>query len=276
MPGIRMLVGDVAFPDVYGMTLAAGRLPSPDHPSDRDQALLVNQEFVRQMGWDDPIGQPVSMPAVDRSFEIVGVVTDFHFRSMHEQIAPLMLFAAPDNWYSQMTIRLRPDASQETINAIGSVYARFDPVNTFRFTFLDEQFDALYTAERRVGEQIRLGSWFAFLVACMRLFGLATFTAQRRTKEIGIRKVVGASQWVIVRLLTRETVALVMLSLLLAIPAAWWIGDIWLSDFAYAAGIPVSSFMVGILVTLSIAVGTTALQAWRAAQMDPVRAIRTE
>lgn len=276
IPGIRMLVGDASFPEVYGMALADGRSFDVDRPADQETAVLVNQEFVRQLGWDDPLGRPVLMPGVGRSFEVTGVVEDFHFRSMHEQIAPLMIFMAPDAWYSQMTVRLRPDASQETLDAIGQVYARFDPVNAFRYTFIDEQFDALYAADRRVGDQIRLGTWFALIVACMGLFGLATFTAQRRTREIGVRKVVGATEWVIVRLLTRETVVLVTLSLLLAAPVAWWIGQQWLADFAYATSIGPGALVLGAGLTMVIAVGTTAAQAWRAAQMDPVKAIRTD
>lgn len=276
IPGMRVLVGDAAFPEVYGMALAEGRLFDIARPADQENALLVNQEFVRQLGWENPVGQPVLIPADGRSFEVVGVVEDFHFRSMHEQIAPLMIFMAPNTWYSQMTVRLSPDASQETLDAIGQVYTRFDPVNTFSYTFIDEEFNALYAAERRVGEQIRLGTWFALIVACMGLFGLATFTAQRRTREIGVRKVMGASEWVIVRLLTRETVVLVSLSLLLAAPVAWWLGQQWLADFAYAASIGPGALVLGAGLTMVIAVGTTAAQAWKAARMDPVKAIRTE
>ncbi|MEQ9105667.1 MAG: ABC transporter permease [Rhodothermales bacterium] len=276
MPSIRMLVGDWDFPVVYGLELREGRFFDRAFGTDRASAVLVNEEFVRQMDWDEPIGKAVLMPAVGRSLEVVGVVKDFHFRSLHERISPVMLFMAPDAWYSQMTVALTGNASQGTIDALAEVYVRFDPVNPFRSVFLDEQFDALYVAERRAATLVTYGTWLALLVACLGLIGLALFAAQRRRREIGIRKVVGASEWNLVMLLSRSMAGLVLLALGLALPVAWWLGARWLDGFAYATHVQPTTLMAGGLLVFGLAIGTTAVLSWRASRMDPVVTLRTE
>jgi putative ABC transport system permease protein len=271
-----MLVGDHDLPSTFGMKIIEGRSFDVARATDADRAVLINQEMARQLGWDNAIGQQINMPAIDRELEVVGVLEDFHYRSMHEAIAPIMIFIAPDSWFSMLSVKLRADSIPTTLEGLKAVYERFDVNNPFTFTFVDQEFDNLYVADRQVVQLLRISTILAILVACLGLFGLAAFTAERRTKEIGVRKVVGASIGRIVILLTRETAILVGIALVIATPLVLFFARDWLDSFAYSGGIKYLTLVVGACLAFVLAVLTTGLQAWRASRMDPVKALRTE
>jgi len=275
-PSARMLVADFGYLDVYKMEIAQGRDFDRDHPADEESGLLVNEEFARQAGWEDPIGQQVTMTAVGRDFNVIGVIEDFHYRSLHESIAPLILFAAPSEWYSLLNARLNPALVSETLEQIREIYERYDVNNTFSYSFMDERLNSLYAADQRTEDLLSRFTFLALVIACLGLFGLAAFTAERRKAEIGVRKVVGASEFGIIVLLTKETAFLVGISLLIATPAVFYFGRSWLESFAYSGGISSGNILLGSLLALMLAVVTTGIQAWKASRMDPVKAIRTD
>lgn len=275
-PSARLLVADYDFMDVFDMALVEGRGFTRERPADHESGALINEEMVRQLGWANPIGQTINMPGVGRSFEVIGVLRDFHFRSLHEPIFPLMLFMAPDEWYSQVVVRLKPEATQATLDALGAIHARYDIVNPFAFTFMDETLDNLYAADQRASDLLLRFTVLAIIIACLGLFGLAAFTAERRRAEIGVRKVVGASERQVIWLLTRETAWLVGLSILLALPVVLYFGQDWLGSFAYSGGISPVTLAASAFLVFGLAFATAAIQAWRAARLNPVDAIRTD
>lgn len=275
-PGVRMLVGDAAYPETFRMQIAAGRALDPQRATDRESAVLINQEFARQLNWEDPIGQEIRMPAIDRAFQVVGVLEDFHFRSAREAISPVMLFSAPPDWYSMINVRLDPARTAEALADLETIYAQYDALNPFSASFMDARYQALYAGDERTGRLLGIATLLAFLVACLGLFGLAAHAAERRTKEIGVRKAIGASVPEIMGLLTRETVMLIALAVLLATPLAILFGSEWLEEFAYRSEISAITLAVGALTAVAVGVATTALQAFRAAKMNPVSALRIE
>lgn len=275
-PPVRMLVGDQDYPATFGMQIVVGRSFDRARPTDAESAVLINEEFVRQLGWEDPIGKAINMPAVDRSFQVIGVMEDFHFRSAREAIAPIMLFNAPPNWYGMINARLDPAATADALAGLEDVYARFDPVNPFSASFQDQRFQSLYVNDQRTARLLRIATLLAFLVACLGLYGLAAHAAERRTREIGVRKAIGASVPEIVRLLTRETVVLIGIAVVLATPVAILFGRSWLEQFAYRTSIEPLTLLLGGVTAIVVGIATTGFQAWRAARMNPVAALRTE
>lgn len=275
-PAVRMLVGDAAYPETFRMRIAEGRELDRQHPTDRESAVLINQEFARQIEWENPIGQEIRMPAVDRTFQVVGVLEDFHFRSAREAIAPIMLFSAPPNWYTMINVRLDHARTAEALLDLEEIYKQYDTINPFSASFMDARYEALYTGDERTGRLLGIATLLAFLVACLGLFGLAAHAAERRTREIGVRKAIGATVPEIVRLLTRETVLLISVAVVLATPLAILFGTGWLEEFAYRTDISPVTLAVGAVTAVAVGVATTAFQAYRAAKMDPVAALRIE
>ncbi|MBO6573916.1 MAG: ABC transporter permease [Rhodothermales bacterium] len=275
-PAVRMLVGDPSYTATLGLSVVQGRLHDPDRTNEAE-ALVINEEFARQTGWQEPIGKIVQMPAFEREFTVVGVVEDFHFRSAREAISPIMIFTAPaPGWYGSVLVRVEDGGAAQALAGLQDVYARFDAENPFSAHPVDERFQQLYATDERTGELLRLATLMAFLVACLGLFGLASHAAERRTREIGVRKAIGASSAGIVGLLTRETVWLTGAAVVGAVPIAVLFGSRWLEGFAYHTSIEASTLLVAGLGALALAVATTGLQAWRAARMSPVKALRTE
>jgi putative ABC transport system permease protein len=275
-PPIRMLIGDADFPSTYGLTIVQGRDFDINRATDQENGLLINQEMARRLNWDMPIGKRVLSPVIDREFEVIGVIEDFHFRSVHQAIAPVAMFSAPAEWYSLANIRLRPGNIPETLEAIEAVYERYDALNPFAFSFVDEQFASLYSADRQIGQLLNIATFLALFVACLGLFGLASHAAERRKKEIGVRKAIGASLPRIIGLLTKETAILLGVALVVGTPLAVLFGQSWLDRFAYHISINPLTMLAGALITALLALLTSGFQAWRAGRMDPVRALRTE
>ncbi len=276
VPSIRMLVADYDYLDVYQIEVASGRAFDVTQAGDEASGIMINEELARQLKWSEPVGMKILMPAIDREFEVIGVMKDFHFRSLHESISPLILFMAPDVWYSMLNIRLNPASIALTMPQLAAIYERYDVNNPFTYSFMDETLDDLYAADQRMEELLNVFTLLAIIIACLGLFGLASFTAERRKAEIGVRKVLGASESQIVGMLSRETALLVVISMIIAIPIVLYFGGDWLSSYAYSASISVFTLGFGCLLTIGLALFTTGTQALRAARLDPIKAIRTD
>jgi len=279
---MRMLWVDHDFIETLGIELGPGRNFSKDHPTDATEAFILNETAVKQLGWESPgaaIGKPFERiygPKPDERVtgRIIGVAKDFHFRSLRFDIEPLVIHLWP--WLNYIIVRVQPDHVPSTLAFLERTWQKFDPNHPFEYYFLDDRFASLYRAEESLGQISGAFATLAIFVACLGLFGLAAFTAEQRTKEIGIRKVLGASISGIVLLLSKEFTKLVLVSNLIAWPIAYWAMNRWLQDFAYRIHIGVGTFLLAGVLALIIALLTVSFQAIKAALANPVKALRYE
>ncbi len=276
-PSARILAVDPDFLETYEMDVVAGRSFSGEHLTDAGTAFILNESAAKAFGWEQPLGKRIGMEGVDvPPSPVIGVVKDFHFRSMREEIGPLVFFVPPPNWFVVFSVRLRPEAMEQTLAFMERTWARFEPHHPFTYSFLDQQLAALHQSEVRVGRLLGYATALAVLIACLGLFGLAAFTAEQRTKEIGVRKVLGASVSGLVLLLSKDFARLVVVALLLAVPLAYVAMDRWLDGFAYRVALSWRLFLLAGLLALLVALLTVSYQAVRAALADPVAALRYE
>ncbi|HYE57108.1 MAG TPA: FtsX-like permease family protein, partial [Rhodothermales bacterium] len=259
------------FVEAMQMGLAAGRSFDPARPADT-LGFLVNETAVRAMGLKDPIGARLSF--WERDGTIIGVVKDFHMASLDAPIEPTIIRLTPPQ--GRLFVRLDPVRAEQALAGLRAVQQRFNPGHPFEAEFLDDSFERMYVSERRVGALANVFAGLAVFIACLGLFGLAAFTAERRTKEVGIRKVLGASVPRLVGLLSKDFVALVALAFVLAAPVAYWLGARWLEGFTYRVALGAGPFVLAGLVALGLALVAVSSQALRAATADPVKALRTE
>ncbi|HYE57614.1 MAG TPA: FtsX-like permease family protein, partial [Rhodothermales bacterium] len=274
LPAIRLLAVDADFLRTYEMALVEGRAFSgpPGAPG-----FLLNQEAARVLGWTRPTEKTISMPAAGwQAAPVLGVVKDFHFRSMREAIGPLVLFSPPPEWLRLLSVRVRPGQTQAALAFLEDWWTRLDPAHPFTYEFFDETFGQLHEADARTGRVLGAFSLVAVFIACLGLFGLAAFTAERRTKEVGIRKVLGATSARVVLLLSREFAALVAIALLFALPVGYVAMGRWLQGFAYHVDLGPGVFVAAGVLALLVALVTVSLHTIRAANTDPVKALRYE
>lgn len=260
-----------------GIALAQGRNFSRAFPSD-SAAVLLNESAVKRFGLKDPVGQQIwavgdGSPTGQRKYTVIGVVKDFHFESMHQQIAPLVLFYGGDNY--QMALRIRTDNIPGLVKTLEQTWkAQTDA--PFAYSFLDERFSNMYQSEHRVGQLFGIFAGLTIIISCLGLFGLAMFTAQQRTKEIGVRKVLGASVASVVALLSKDFLKLVAIAIVIASPLAWYAMDRWLQDFAYKIELSWWVFGLAGVLAIGIALLTVSYQSVKAALMNPVKSLRSE
>lgn len=264
---------DDAFIGTLGLELAAGRAFDPARPGDRETGVMINETAARLLGWDDPIGMGFMDDGTRR--EVIGVVRDFHTESLKEEVGPMILRLGEDQLV-YAAVRLETTDVSGTIAGLRSIWQEFIPALPFQYSFLDDEFDAMYRSEQRLGRLFNAFALLAVLVAALGLLGLAAFTAQQRTKEIGIRKVLGASISGIVVMLSGDFVRLVLVAFVIAVPLAWFAMEDWLSAFAYRIEIGPGIFAVAGLIALTIAIATVSWQAVRAALANPVDSLRSE
>jgi putative ABC transport system permease protein len=248
--------------------------------SDSD-AVIVNETTVRTAGWKDPIGRKLTYPGDDnKTFRIIGVVKDFNLRSARTTIEPFAFFysTSKTNHLTSNFIMASIDARQTTgiLHQTEKIWKMLAPDVPFEYSFLDKDYEALYRGEERMGAIFSIFTFLSLLVACLGLFGLSVYTAERRIKEIGIRKILGASVQGIVRLLSRDFLQLVLLSTVIAFPLAWWAMDKWLRDFPYRTTMSIDIFLSAGLLAALIALLTVSVQAIRAATMNPSKTLRIE
>ncbi len=259
----------------YNMEMAAGRDFSTEYSTDTLQAFILNETAVEKLGWtpEEAIGKAFLYGR--RNGEIIGVVKDFHFESMHQPITPIIFYLNPGS-YGVFSVRISPDNISESLEFLRNLWAEYRPNYPFSYRFVDERFNRQYIAEEKLGEIFRYFSALAVFIACLGLFGLASFTSERRTKEIGIRKVLGATTPSIINLLTREFAKLVLISNLTAWPIAYFAMERWLREFAYRIDIGLLSFLTATFIALVIALLTVSFQAVKTALSNPVKALRHE
>ncbi|MFC2142125.1 ABC transporter permease [Acidobacteriota bacterium] len=267
-------MADSDYVDLFGLEIVEGRNFSKEFSSDPGGAFLVNETAVKVAEWDTVIGRKMSH--LDRQAgTIVGILKDFHLHSLHRPIEPLYVFYNPGS-FSNIAIKISTADIPSTLAYAESVMKRFSPSFPFAYSFFDEVFERAYLTEQRMGDIFSSFAVLAIIIACLGLFGLAAFAAEQRTKEIGIRKVLGASVSKIVLLLSREFVRWVVLANLIAWPVAFFAMNRWLQNFAYRTHMGVVVFLVSGCAALLIATLTVSFQAVKSAQADPVGSLRHE
>jgi len=275
---VNLMRIDPEFIKTFGMQIVQGRDFSPTMASDATNAVIVNEALVKEFGWQKVIGhrfegfdlRGVKEPA------IIGVVKDFNYASLHESVKPMVLHLDPTEEIKYLFVKISPSDFATTLAVLRNTWQEIAPNQPFDYYFLDEDFDQQYRTEERWAQIVTYAMLFAILISCIGLFGLSALTVTKRTKEIGIRKVLGASVFSVVRLLTSEFALLIALANLLAWPLAYWAMKQWLQDFAYRIDISLWPFMVSGIFALLIALLTVSFQAIKAALANPVEALRYE
>jgi putative ABC transport system permease protein len=273
---IKYVTTDHYFIPAYNIKMAAGRNFSKHFISDTS-AFILNEAAVVSLGWknaQEALGKPFRYGSTTGS--IIGVTRDIHFESLHEKIIPLVFVLPPGPFYSRMSVKLEGRNLKSAIAALEKTWKKYIPETPFEYNFLDENFNRLYQAEQRQGTIFTIFACIAIFIACLGLFGLSAFTITQRIKEIGIRKVLGASVRSIVSLLSKDFLKLVVIAAVIAFPLAWVMMRQWLEDFAYRTNIPWWAFLVAGFIAAVIAFTTISLQAIKAALANPVKNLRTE
>jgi len=280
-PVLPVMDVDADFLETLEIGLVAGRDFSADRAAD-SKAMIINETLARQVGWEDPLGKTVKMTEVDdkRNFvevpyTVVGVIRDFHFASLHEKIRGQLLRMSAEE-IGVLYIRVRPQGIAETLRSIENVWRRMEPAYPFRSNFLDDAFDGTYRSEIRMGRMFIGLTLIAVFVACLGLLGLASFTAEQRTKEIGIRKVLGASVPNVLVLLGREFTRWVLLANAIAWPVAYLAMDRWLRAFAYRITVGPWIFLASGVIAFGVALLTISARTVRAASANPIQSLRYE
>ncbi len=269
---------DYGFIPAYGMALAAGRNFSKDFATDTS-SFVINEAAVQALGWKNPqnaVGRDLMYGTVKG--KIVGVVKDFQFESLHQKVIPLLFqLPAPRNsFYNRVSIKISRNNVQSTISAIESTWNKNMPDTPFEFTFLDQKLEQLYLSEQQQGVLFTIFSGIAIFIACLGLFGLSAFTITQRVKEIGVRKVLGASVSQIVVELSGSFLRLVLFSTIIAFPIAWYLMNKWLVSFAFRVGISWWIFVIAGTIAMLIAFATISFQSIKAALANPVKSLRGE
>ncbi|MBL6447085.1 ABC transporter permease [Fulvivirga sp. 29W222] len=274
-PGIYEI--DQDFIPTYEIEMAAGRAFSKDFPSDTTQALIINEAAARLYGYtkmDDVIGKKFTQWG--REGTIVGVVKDFNYKSLHTKVEPLSIRYAPSNSLRHLSLKVSADEMNTTISDIEQQWAHLVPQRPFIYSFLDDSFNKQYEADVRFGKIFTAFSGLAILIACLGLFGLTTYAAALKTKEIGIRKILGASLFSIVTLLSKDYIKLFIIAVLIGIPISWFVMNRWLDGFAYKMQMGPGVFFVAAFICIFIALSTISWQSIQSALRNPVDSLKDE
>lgn len=260
------------------MEIVEGRAFSRDFATD-SSAVIINETLVKRLGWDEPLGKTITGFSRDGEFDmhIIGVVKDYHFRSLHDRVDPCLMFISSSH-ARNLNIRLHPGNVQEQIAQLKEKWQEIEASMPFDYYFLDEDFNSQYTAEQRIGEIFIYFTLIAILIACLGLFGLASYNAEQKTKEIGIRKALGSSIQRIAFMLSKQFTKWVIISNVIAWPLAWYFMNDWLGNFAYSIDIMEHwwIFILSALLSVAVAILTISWQALKAALTNPVDAIKYE
>ncbi|HWV65161.1 ABC transporter permease [Chitinophaga sp.] len=272
---------DADYLKTLGITLKSGRNFSDTGESDMQHAVLINETLAKTLNWDDPIGKRVQFK-IDQEGNrtervVIGVMKDFHIYSLQHKIAPLVLEMPPfTNMEDNIYVKVSKNNIPATVAYIEKVFHSFDPGHQFDYSFIDQNFAKQYAGEQKQETIFMLFAALALFIACLGLFGLAAFTAVQRTKEIGVRKTLGATTGNIVKLLSKDFLQLLLIAAVVAFPVTWWIMDRWLNNFAYHAGISIWVFVLTGSAVVVIALATVSFHAVKAALANPVKSLRAE
>ncbi len=263
---------DHDYAETFGLQIVEGRFLSREYPSDATDAWVVNEAAVRAMGMDSPVGKWLRLWSDQR--KIIGVVKDFHYESLHSEIMPMAMRILQSNPWA--CIKIRSDDVPGTIKFIEQKWSKLCPEYPFEYDFLDNQINEMYMTDQKIGRLFQYFTLLAMVISCLGLFGLATFFAQERTKEIGIRKVLGASVYGLMLLLSRDFIKWVLLATVIALPLAWFGMSKFLQVYAYRISISLSFFIFSAVLALIIALFTVSYQSIKAAVANPVESLRYE
>jgi putative ABC transport system permease protein len=280
----QMAVGEDLVP-VLGLQLKSGRDFTRRLLTDSGINFLVNESFVRKMGWSEPLGKQVTFNDGARTGRVIGVVEDFNFRSLHKLVEPILLMPLSNDISAVedlnkfflkrlLVVNMTGEDLRDTLDHVGKVITQADARHPFEYEFLDSVLDNLYRTDRQLMTLIGIFAVICIFIACLGLFGLAAFATEQRTREIGTRKVLGATTMQIITLLAQRIIAIVLVAAVLASVLAYFAMDEWLTGFAYRAGINPLIFVLSAAAAAAVAFGTVALQSLKTARSDPVEALR--
>jgi putative ABC transport system permease protein len=282
----NLFVGDYDYIKTLGLRLIAGRDFSREMTTDEKEAFIINETAVKEWGFGTPekaIGQPIywnewapkdtTQPV--KKGKVIGVVQDYHYKNLHEKVSPSVIQIYPQVVY-KVAVKARTADMRGTIAFINKKWTQFVPAYPLDYKFMDETYGTMYKSEQKLSELLWIFTVMAIFIGCMGLFALAAFSAEQRTKEIGIRKVLGANIFNIVGLLSRNFLALVLLASLIAVPIAWWAMNNWLSDFPYRVNLNVWIFAIAVIAAVLVAFITVGVQSLKIATSNPVKDLRTE
>jgi len=268
---------DESYIPMMKIPLVEGRNFSKDFPSDSVQSVIVNESFVKKAGWKNPLGQTVNFFYNNNEmYKVIGVVKDYHFLPLNEKIIPQMFTMKNDNHFGMFNIKIKPGTTSESLKYIQNEFRQYFPMSPYSYVFKDEQNRKNYEAEAKWKQILLFGAVLTIFISCIGLFGLSVLATEKRTKEIGIRKVLGASVKNIVSILSLDFLKLVAIALVISIPAAWIAGSKWLENYPYRVSLSWTIFVLAGLLVILIAILTVSSQAVKAAIANPVKSLRTE
>lgn len=268
------VLADYDLKETMGFELVDGRFFSEEFGITDTSKIVFNERGIEVMGLEDPVGKVITLWG-DYEMEIIGVVKDFNFQSLRSEVEPLF-FRYRENSGWRGFVRIESSNITSTLSALEETYKSFNANYPFEYNFMDDQYAALYQSETRIGELAKYFSLFAIFISCLGLFGLSAFTAEQRSKEIGVRKVLGASVRSLVLLISTDFTKLVLISVAISIPISWYLMSIWINDFAYSSGIEWWVFVAAGMCALIIAWLTVSWQSVKAALMNPVKSLKSE
>lgn len=283
----NMNVVDHDFVDTYNLQLLQGRNFDAENAADFRSAVLINEAFAKAFDLQDPVGNPLPVPF--QEYQVIGVLRDFHYQSLHNAVEPVVMVMHPDGIFSNLenimfsdspnpkiSVKIQSQELPRTMTEIQQIWKETAPDQQFDFAFVDQTIDAQYRAEQRLGTILNITTGLGIFIACMGLFALVTLSMNRKTKEIGIRKVLGASVWQIVALTYKEFMGLIVVAFLIALPVSYMMMHRWLADFAYRINLKLPVFLIAGMIILLIASLTIAYQSLRAARTNPTESLRSE
>lgn len=261
-----------------GIKVKSGRNFSSQMPTD-SSAIILNETAAKMLEFKDPLNQLVYVPQdrdakVLKPYHIIGVVKDFNFQSLRDNVTPLVFYYSEDR--GALSVRISSANIPALLDRLKTKWRDFSPNQQFNYSFMDKDFEAIYRSEQRIGNISIIFTSLAIIIACLGLFGLAAYAAEQRTKEIGVRKVLGASMATIVGMLSKDFIKLVIIAIVIASPLAWWAMHYWLQDFAYRQNIQWWVVAIAGAAAILIAFITISFQSIKAALTNPVKSLRSE
>ncbi len=268
---------DESYLPEYKIPLVEGRNFSRAYPSDSTNSILVNEAFVKKAGWKNPIGETVNFFYNNNEiYHVIGVVKDYHYQALNQKIGPQLFTMKNDNLYGLFNIKIKPNTETQSLKYIQKTFKSFFPLSPYSYLFKNDENIKNYEAEARWKQILLFGAILTIFISCIGLFGLSVLSAEKRTKEIGIRKVLGASVKSVVTILSKDFLKLVFIALIVAMPLAWLAANKWLENYPYRITVSWQLFAIAGLLVIVVALATVSFQALRAASANPVKSLRTE
>jgi hypothetical protein len=260
------------FLETMGIEMKEGRSFSLDFPSDT-ASIILNESGLKATRLQNPIGKTFGLWG--KEYRIIGIIKDFNYESLHEPIKPILIRLRPKET-QRIMVRIEAGKEREVLGQLEHLYKQFNPDNAFEYTFLDNNYQTLYTSEMRVASLSKYFAGLAILISCLGLFGLAAFTAEKRTKEISIRKILGSSNFAIVTMLSSDFTKMVLVAILFALPLSYYMATKWLEGFAYRIDLQIWYFAGAGVIALLIAWFTIGIQTIKASRINPIDRLKTE